>query len=56
VDRAAGLPLEIIAQADVNALAAGDDLPIRLLFKGKPLRGALVRGMHRDDCRLIANG
>jgi uncharacterized GH25 family protein len=41
-DRAAGLPLELVPERDPYSLAAGGELPVRLLYLGKPLAGALV--------------
>jgi uncharacterized GH25 family protein len=46
-DRVVGIPLELVAEADPSALAAGGELPVRLLFQGKPLAGALVVAIPR---------
>ena len=44
-DRLVGLPLELVPERDPAALAPGKDseeLPLRLLYEGKPLAGARV--------------
>ena len=38
-----GLTLEIVPGLDPTRLHAGDSLPVRLLFRGRPLAGALVK-------------
>lgn len=38
----AGLPLELVPERDPFRLGAGEALPVRLLFQGRPLAGALV--------------
>lgn len=48
-DRALGLPLELIAERNPYAGAAGQDFPVTLLYRGKPLRDALVIAINRDD-------
>ena len=40
--RPAGLPLELIPEKDPFLLAPGSELPVRLLFQGKPLAGVRV--------------
>ena len=47
-DRVLGIPLELVAEADPSTLAAGGELPVRLLFQGKPLAGVLVVAIPRD--------
>jgi uncharacterized GH25 family protein len=50
LDRALGLPLELIA--DRNPYAAAEmprDFPVTLLYRGAPLRDALVIAINRDD-------
>jgi uncharacterized GH25 family protein len=42
-DRRAGLPLELIPEQNPLQLAPGEDLPLRLLYQGKPLAGAWVQ-------------
>ena len=41
-DRRLGFPLELVAERNPYALAAGQDLPVRLTYLGRPLAGALV--------------
>ena len=47
-DRVLGLPLELVPAASPAGLEAGDELPVKLLFRGKPLAGALVVAIPRD--------
>ena len=47
-DRVVGLTLELVPEKDPYAMAGGGDLPMRLLFEGKPLGGALVAAMPYD--------
>lgn len=58
-DRVLGLTLELVPEKDPTALvpaASGSDLPVRLLYRGKPLAGALVTAFSRDkpDARITA--
>lgn len=48
-DRVVGLPLELVPEANPFALGERDELPVRLLFQGKPLDGALVVAMDRGS-------
>jgi uncharacterized GH25 family protein len=48
-DRALGLELELIPEADPTTLPPGSELPVRLLYRGKPLAGALVAALQRED-------
>ncbi|HSG38336.1 MAG TPA: DUF4198 domain-containing protein [Thermoanaerobaculia bacterium] len=41
-DHPAGLPLELIPEQNPFLLAPGNELPLRLLYQGKPLAGAWV--------------
>ncbi len=41
-DRDLGLELELVAERNPYTLAAGAELPVRLLFRGQPLAGAQV--------------
>jgi uncharacterized GH25 family protein len=54
-DRAIGLTLELVAEKNPYALAAGDELPVVLLLEGKPLTGVLVQGLlHKDPAARVA--
>ncbi|HEY0557816.1 MAG TPA: DUF4198 domain-containing protein [Thermoanaerobaculia bacterium] len=46
-DRVFGQRLELVAEKDPYALAGGGELPVRLLYEGKPLAGALVMALQR---------
>lgn len=49
-DRVVGLPLELVAEADPSALGVGGkggELPVRLLFQGRPLAGTLIVAIPR---------
>jgi uncharacterized GH25 family protein len=46
-DRVLGLPLELVPGASPTGLPAGGELPVTLLFRGKPLAGALVVAIPR---------
>ncbi|MBI2838189.1 MAG: DUF4198 domain-containing protein [Acidobacteria bacterium] len=48
-DRPAGLITEIVPEADPTSLAPGGHLPLRLLFRGKPLSDALVTAVGTAD-------
>ena len=47
-DRVFSQRLELVAEKNPYALAAGGELPVRLLYEGKPLAGALVMALQRD--------
>ncbi len=47
-DRVFGEHLELVAEKNPYALAGGGELPVRLLYEGKPLAGALVQALQRD--------
>jgi uncharacterized GH25 family protein len=47
-DRVLGLTLEIIPEKNPYVMAGGGDLPVRLLFEGKPLSGALIAALPYD--------
>ena len=42
VTRAVGLSLEIVPEVNPYALGAGGELPVRIIYEGKPLPGATV--------------
>lgn len=46
-DRVFGQRLELVAEKNPYALAGGGELPVRLLYEGKPLSGALVMALQR---------
>src|SRR4029079_5497255 len=49
--RPAGLELEIVPEKNPYQLVPGAELPVRLLYRGKPLAGAMVYALslrHRD--------
>lgn len=48
-DRSLKLTLELTPEKNPYALAAGDTLPVRLLYQGKPLAGALVVAFRREE-------
>jgi uncharacterized GH25 family protein len=47
-DRVLGLTLELIPERNPYVLAAGQDLPVRLLYRGQPLAGARVAAVPKD--------
>lgn len=47
-DRVLGLPLELVPEASPAGLPAGGELPVILLFRSKPLAGALVVAVPRE--------
>jgi uncharacterized GH25 family protein len=55
-DRPVGMTLELIPEKDPYELKAGAELPVRLLYEGRPLAGALVvaLGLHATDGRIAA--
>lgn len=48
-DRALGLRLELVPEMSPKLTGGGRSMPFRILFEGKPLSGALVVAMNRDD-------
>ncbi len=48
-DHALGFTLELIAEQAPGRLRDGEPLPVRLLYEGRPLAGALVVAFHRAD-------
>jgi uncharacterized GH25 family protein len=50
-----GLNLEIVPERDPYRLAAGQDLPVRVFYEGRPLVGALVKLTNLDaDAKPVA--
>jgi len=47
-DRVFNQRLELVAEKNPYTLAGGGELPVRLLYEGKPLAGALVMALQRD--------
>ena len=47
-DRVFGERLELVAEKDPYTLTGGGELPVRLLYEGKPLAGVLVVALQRD--------
>lgn len=48
-DRVLGLELELVAEKNPYALLPGEELPVRLLYQGKPLDGALLVAVPKDS-------
>lgn len=48
-DRATGMPLELVALRNPYRLAAGQPLPVQLLFRGKPLGGVTIKVFNSKD-------
>jgi len=48
-DRVFGQRLELVAEKDPYTLRGGGELPVRLLYEGKPLAGALVVALQRGQ-------
>lgn len=48
-DRALGFPLELVAERNPYLLRAGQQFPVRLIYQGQPLAGALVVAMNSLD-------
>jgi uncharacterized GH25 family protein len=46
-DRVFGQRIELVAEKNPYTLAGGGELPVRLLYQGKPLAGALVMALQR---------
>jgi uncharacterized GH25 family protein len=54
-DRLLGLTLELIPERNPYTLVPGQDLPVRLLYRGQPLVGAKVAAVPKDQpTRLVA--
>jgi uncharacterized GH25 family protein len=48
-DRRLGFPLELVAERNPYTIRAGQDLPVRLTYENRPLAGALVVAMNRQN-------
>jgi uncharacterized GH25 family protein len=48
-DRVMALPLELVAEADPSSLPHGQDLPVRLTYLGRPLRGVRTVAVNQRD-------
>lgn len=48
-DRSLGFTLELVAERNPYTLGAGQDLPVSLMYEGRPLPGALVIAMNRAN-------
>ena len=48
-DRSLGFPIELVAEENPYALRAGQELPFRLTFENRPLQGALVVAINRQN-------
>src|SRR5579884_1881873 len=48
-DRRLGFPLELVAEKNPYTTPAGQDLPVRLTYENRPLVGALVIAMNRQN-------
>jgi uncharacterized GH25 family protein len=46
-DQRIGLPLELVAERNPYTLGAGQELPVRLTYEGRPLAGTLVVAINR---------
>ena len=48
-DQVLGFPLELVAERNPYTQGAGEDLPVRLTYEGRPLANALVVAIRRTD-------
>jgi uncharacterized GH25 family protein len=48
-DRVLGLTLELVPEKNPYAMRSSEDLPVRILYEGKPLAGALVVALAYED-------
>jgi len=48
-DRVLGFTLEIVPERSPSEIRPGTPMPVRLLYRGKPLAGALVVARNRDE-------
>jgi uncharacterized GH25 family protein len=52
---AAGLALELMARTSLSALRGGGSLQVQLLYRGRPLAGALVKALPQDTSQTASN-
>jgi uncharacterized GH25 family protein len=48
-DHFTGMPLELVAERNPYELAAGEKLPVRLLYEGKPIEGILITAFEKSN-------
>jgi uncharacterized GH25 family protein len=48
-DRELGFTLELVSEVNPYSLRAGQDLPVRLMYEGRPLQGVQVVAMNRAN-------
>ena len=48
-DRLLGFPLELVASTNPSLLAAGSELAVTLVYRGQPVKGALITAIRRKD-------
>jgi uncharacterized GH25 family protein len=53
-DRALGFTLELVAERNPYTMKPGQELPVRLIYEGRPLSGALVVAVNRRSEKLTA--
>ena len=55
-DRLLGFPLELVPEVSPYSMEGGGALPVRLIFRGEPLEGALIAAVSRQDPRVTVSG
>ncbi len=50
-DRELGFTLELVPEKSPATLHSGDTMPVRLMFEGQPLEGALVSAFEKTDAK-----
>jgi hypothetical protein len=53
-DQQLGFPLELVSEANPYVLAPGDEFTFTLRYRGRPLGGALVTAIRRQDGRRLS--
>lgn len=48
-DKFTGMPLELVAERNPYGLAVGEELPVRLLYEGKPIEGILITAIEKSN-------